>query len=74
MGSVYGNIVMIGIPLSLAAFGDAAAAPMALILSINTPLLWIVGTLHMEWAERKEDTSLVRAARPRSSPTWRAIR
>ena len=60
MGSVYGNIVMIGIPLSLSAFGDAAAAPMALILSINTPLLWIVGTLHMEWAERKEGTSLAR--------------
>jgi predicted permease len=60
IGSVYGNIVMIGIPLSLSAFGDAAAAPMALILSINTPLLWIVGTLHMEWAERKEGTSLAR--------------
>jgi predicted permease len=60
MGSVYGNIVMIGIPLSLSAFGDAAAAPMALILSINTPLLWIAGTLHMEWAERKEGTSLAR--------------
>ena len=59
MGSVYGNIVMIGIPLALAAFGDAAAAPMALILSINTPLLWVAGTLHMEWAERKEGTSLV---------------
>jgi predicted permease len=58
MGSVYGNIVMIGIPLALAAFGDAAAAPMALILSINTPLLWVAGTLHMEWAERKEGTSL----------------
>ena len=59
MGSVYGNIVMIGIPLCLATFGDAAAAPMALILSINTPLLWLVGTLNMEWAERREDTSFI---------------
>ena len=59
MGSVYGNIVMIGIPLCLATFGDAAAAPMALILSINTPLLWLVGTLNMEWAERQEDTSFL---------------
>src|SRR5262245_33565936 len=57
MGSVYGNIVMIGIPLALSAFGEAAAAPMALILSINTPLLWIVGTLHMEWAARQDGTS-----------------
>jgi malonate transporter and related proteins len=60
VGSVYGNIVMIGIPLSLAAFGEAAAAPMALILSVNTPLLWIVGTLHMEWVERDESASLPR--------------
>jgi malonate transporter and related proteins len=59
MSSVYGNIVMIGIPLALATFGDAAAAPMALILSVNTPLLWLVGTLNMEWAERKEDTSFL---------------
>jgi malonate transporter and related proteins len=57
MGSVYGNIVMIGIPLALATFGDAAAAPMALILSVNTPLLWIAGSLHMEWAERKGGAS-----------------
>ena len=53
VSSVYGNIVMLGIPLALAAFGAEAAAPMALILSLNTPLLWVAGTVHMEWAERK---------------------
>jgi len=57
MSSVYGNIVMLGIPLALAAFGTQAAAPMALILSVNTPLLWIAGTLHMEGAERKAGVS-----------------
>jgi len=60
MGSVYGNVVMLGIPLALAVFGDEAAAPMALILSINTPLLWTGGTLHMAWAEHKAGTSLAR--------------
>jgi malonate transporter len=53
ISAVYGNIVMLGIPLALAAFGDAVAAPMALVLSVNTPLLWIAGTLHMAWAERQ---------------------
>jgi predicted permease len=60
MSSVYGNVVMLGIPLALASFGSEAAAPMALILAINTPLLWIAGTLHMAWAERKAGTSLAR--------------
>lgn len=53
IGSVYGNIVMLGIPLTLAALGDQSAGPMALILSVNTPLLWLCGTLQMAWTERK---------------------
>src|SRR5580765_4646036 len=35
IGSVYGNIVMLGIPLVLSALGNEAAGPMALILSVN---------------------------------------
>lgn len=58
MSSVYGNVVMIGLPLSVAAFGETALVPVALILSLNTPLLWLAGMLHMEWADRKPDTSL----------------
>src|SRR4029077_9702837 len=57
IGSVYGNIVMLGIPLRLAALGSQAAGPMALILSVNTPLLWLIGTLQMAWTERKEASS-----------------
>ena len=53
IGSVYGNIVMLGIPLTLSALGSQAAGPMALILSVNTPLLWLCGTLQMAWVDRK---------------------
>lgn len=59
MSAVYGNIVMIGLPLAVAGFGDAALVPVALILSVNTPALWLAGTLHMEWVERKPETSLI---------------
>lgn len=55
--SVYGNIVMLGIPLSLAAFGPEAAGPMALILAINTPLLWLVGTLQMSVVDARNGTA-----------------
>lgn len=57
IGSVYGNIVMLGIPLTLSALGNESAGPMALILSVNTPLLWLCGTLQMEWTGRKRTSS-----------------
>jgi malonate transporter and related proteins len=54
MGSTFGNTVMLGIPLAISAFGIEAAAPMALLVSIDAPLLWIVGTLHIEGALRDQ--------------------
>jgi malonate transporter and related proteins len=57
IGAVYGNIVMLGIPLTLSALGSQAAGPMALILSVNTPLLWLCGTLQMAWIDRKQSGS-----------------
>ena len=50
MGACFGNTVMLGIPLALSAFGEAAAAPIALLISIDTPVLWILATTHIEWA------------------------
>ncbi len=58
MASVYGNIVMLGIPLSLAAFGPEAAGPMALLLAINTPILWLAVTVQMSAVESGTDTGL----------------
>ena len=69
IGSIYGNIVMLGLPLTLSALGSQAAGSMALILSVNTPLLWLCGTLQMAWAERKSSESapllVLRAVRGR---------
>ncbi|MGH6814505.1 MAG: AEC family transporter [Hyphomicrobiaceae bacterium] len=53
MGSCFGNTVMLGIPLGLSAFGPEAAAPIALLISLDTPILWILATFHVEWAERQ---------------------
>ena len=64
IGSVYGNIVMLGIPLVLSALGNEAAGPMALILSVNTPLLWLCGILQMELVSRKRTGSALAVIRP----------
>ena len=64
MGACFGNTVMLGIPLALTTFGPEAATPIALLVSIDTPLLWIIATLHMEAARRGtagSTTSLARA-------------
>lgn len=54
MSSVFGNTVMLGLPLSLQTFGPDAAATMALILAVHAPLLWMTGTVHMEWVGAPE--------------------
>lgn len=52
MGATFGNTVMLGIPLTIMAFGPDAAAPIAMLVSIDTPLLWIIATLHIEFVRR----------------------
>jgi predicted permease len=64
IGSVYGNIVMLGIPLVLSALGNEAAGPMSLILSVNTPLLWLCGILQMELVSQKRTGSALSVLRP----------
>lgn len=58
MGSAFGNIVMLGIPLALDRFGTEAATPIAIIVSISSPLLWFSGTLHVELATRRGGTAI----------------
>ncbi|MBY9045516.1 AEC family transporter, partial [Pseudomonas fluorescens] len=52
------------IPLVLSALGNEAAGPMALILSVNTPLLWLCGILQMELVSRKQGGSPLSVIRP----------
>jgi predicted permease len=52
MGAGFGNIAMLGVPLSIAHFGDAAAFPASIILSVHAPILWLAATIQME-AERQ---------------------
>jgi malonate transporter and related proteins len=52
MGSCFGNTVMLGIPLALIVFGEAAATPAAIIVAVETPLLWVLATMHAQWSLR----------------------
>ena len=50
MASSFSNTVMLGLPLSLAAFGAEAAIPAAIIIAIDTPVMWLAAVLHIELA------------------------
>lgn len=52
MGSCFGNGVMLGIPLILGAFGPEAAAPIAFLVSLETPVLWLLAMTHLALAQR----------------------
>lgn len=54
MGSTFGNIVMLGIPLAIDRFGAEAATPIAIIVSISSPLMWFVATVQVEMATERE--------------------
>jgi malonate transporter and related proteins len=58
MGSAFGNTVMLGLPIAITAFGPEATAPLAILVAVETPLLWIMATLHMEVAKRGKAMSL----------------
>jgi len=58
MGSSFGNIVMLGIPLALNRFGADAATPIAIIISISTAFHWFAATLHIELVSGRKELSL----------------
>jgi predicted permease len=51
MGATFSNTVMMGIPICLAHFGAEAASILALIILVDTPLLWFIATMHLALAE-----------------------
>jgi predicted permease len=48
IATTFGNGLMLGIPLILSAFGPEAATPVAILVTCDSVLLWMLGTLHME--------------------------
>ncbi len=46
LSSVFGNTVMLGLPISIATYGESAVAPLAVILSTHAPILWAIAVVH----------------------------
>ena len=63
MGAAFGNLAMLGLPLAVAHFGDRAALPVGLILSIHAPILWLAAVLHIESSGRGQLPSVLAVIR-----------
>ncbi len=63
MAAGFGNLALLGTPLALAHFGDSAAVPLGMILSIHAPILWFAATMHRELARHSGGFSVARTAR-----------
>ena len=50
MASIYGNTVLLGLPIAKSAFGEAAVPSLALVLLTNTLAMWTLATTSVEWA------------------------
>jgi malonate transporter len=61
MTAAFGNLVMLGFPMSQAHFGDAATLPVSLIISIHAPILWLAATIHLETARHGKLSPLLLA-------------
>ncbi len=56
MAAVFGNTVMLGLPLAVATYGPSATTTIALVLAIHAPTLWLTGTLHQAFADARAGT------------------
>jgi len=63
MSAVFGNTIMLGLPIGLATWGTEALAPLSVILAVHAPVFLLSATLHAAVVDKQDDpTLLVRLA------------
>ena len=63
MTASYGNIVLLGIPIALGAYGERAAPTAAIVVSVHVAALWLAACVHLAMAERSRSGSPVELAK-----------
>jgi malonate transporter len=61
IGGIFGNTLLLGIPIAKVTLGDASLPAILLVLLFNSLLLWTLVTVSIEWA-RTRHVSLARFA------------
>lgn len=53
----HGNVLLLGLPVALSAFGPAATPSVAILISVHSPVLWLVATMQMALVTRFSDAN-----------------
>jgi predicted permease len=54
IGTVFGNVVLLGIPIAKVTLGDASLPSVSLVVVFNSLLLWTLVTVSIEWARNRD--------------------
>ncbi len=54
VASAFSNIMLVGLPFMISAFGQEAAVPVATLIAIHLPVMMTASTLHVQRAERAD--------------------
>ena len=54
VGSIFANIVLLGIPMVKITLGDASMPSASLVIVFNSLLLWTLVTISVEWSRHRE--------------------
>jgi len=65
VGGVFGNTVLLGLPLARVTLGEAALPAVSLVIVFHSLILWTVVTVSVEWARHRSPSmaALARTAR-----------
>lgn len=60
----FSNIVLVGIPFTISAYGEAGSVPVATLIAVHLPVMMIASTLLAQRAERIDGTAKATASLP----------
>ena len=63
MSAVFGNMVMMGLPIGVASYGTDALAPMSVIVAVHAPIFLMSAAVHSAVVDPRDDPSLLMALR-----------
>lgn len=63
MTTGHGNVLLLGLPVALTAFGPAATPSIAILVSLHSPVLWLVATMQMALVTRSADADVLAMTR-----------
>lgn len=61
LGSAFGNLVLLALPITLRALGPEAATPIAILFLLEFPVMWIAATIQHQVAASRAGASLAGA-------------